>query len=161
MSIKKQKQELKRLQKCFENEANKFHDLTLSLEFITDNGLVKFRQFDQNNHAITIWQYLGDLNSDDEDANGLNAETLYHSILTKTKFGVRGAKFTAFAIIEGEKVELFKKMAIRIGNLFSEKEKNKIDSKLNKCLITQKTKGKPVFAANSNPLALWISFLLI
>lgn len=155
MAIRKKTKELKRLQRSFEQEADRYHDLALSIHFITDFEEFKDKDIKDPNHLISLWQYYGKVESEE------SIEKLFYDMhFMKTDYGIFGAKFSAFAVIEGEKMELFKRMGDRAGSLFSDKEVSKIDDLTKKDLITDDEPGKPVYIRNPNPLAVWINFVL-
>lgn len=51
-------------------------------------------------------------------------------------------------------------MAHRAGTLFTEKEMKEIRNKIQDDLLDKKDSGKQVFIVNSNPLAVWINYIL-
>lgn len=151
--------EIRRLVEAFEKEANEFHDVRLGLFYVTQQGAYPDRKFTSPNHTIMLWQHYGVL----EPSGGVDrlVENLEHSDMT---WGVRGAQLSCYAVIEGPKYDLFVRMASRAGSLFDEEEANTI-----KLRIAQETmnddskaslKGKITSISNSNPLAIWINFLL-
>jgi hypothetical protein len=154
MSIRENRRELARLQKEFEGEASKYHDLTLTLFNIQNNLPIKNRKFHKNNHVISLCQYYGKLDSEE------SVQSLCDNIAKITDFGIKDAEFSSFAVIEGETTELFKKMAHRAGTLFTEKEMKEIRNKIQDDLLDKKDSGKQVFVVNSNPLAVWINYVL-
>jgi hypothetical protein len=79
-------------------------------------------------------------------------------------WGVRGAELSCYAVIEGSKYDLFVRMASRAGSLFDEEEVKTIKLRIAKETMRDDSnagsKGKPTAVSNSNPLAIWINFLL-
>jgi len=156
MSIRKKKKELERLQKAFEEEADRYHDINLSIIYATQDWISREGQFEQPNHGIPLWQYYGKVESEE------SIKQLYENLRTsKNKFGVRGSKYSAFAMLEGEKIELFLRIARRAGKLFSDKELKVIEKNVDLELIeNDKDIGKPVSVKNDNPIAMWLNYVL-
>jgi hypothetical protein len=151
--------ELKRLIQAFESEAGKFHPLTLSLMYVTQDAPSVNRQIPKPNHGIMLWQYYGAIHG-----NSGAAELAKNLKDSELKWGIRGAELTCFGILEGEGCELFVRMAQRAGAMFDEAE-----ASLLKSLMVQETldvelkrraPAKPTAASNDNPLALWLNYLL-
>lgn len=159
MSLSKKSAEIHRLLKAFEAEASKFHDLQLSTFFITQSGASSDRKFSSPNHAIMLWQYYGSI-SVDEDSHRLLAN-LQGSEL---KWGLRGAEFSSFAVIEGKVCDLFVRMAQRAGSLFDEEEvrtiKSRVVSEILQSERSEHPSAKPTAVTNDNPLAIWLNYLL-
>ncbi len=155
MAITKKKKELQRLRKSFEEEAEKFHDINFSVFYLIGDWVSNHRKFNKQNHTISLWQYYGKIDSE-ESKNQLANDVFFG----RTKFGVKGAKFSSYGVIEGDKYPLFIRMAKRAGNLFSDKEIQIINDSFLKDINDLTEKGKPVFISNGNPLAVWLSFLL-
>ena len=159
MSLNNKANELNRLISSFESEAEKFHPLTLTTFFVTQQGDSLNRPFIKPNHAIMLWQYYGALKTD-QDPERLAANIMDSEL----KWGLRGADLTCFGILEGEGCELFIRMAQRAGSLFNEAEARVIKSKIVEELIAteqaRQPSTKPVAVSNDNPLAIWINYLL-
>lgn len=153
MSIQNNRKELIRLQKGFEEEASKYHDLALSLFSVSNKLPIQNRKFYIKNHVVALCQYYGKVDSED------SIKHLFSRLVDKTDFGIKGAEYSSFAVIEGETTDLFKKMAYRVGTLFSEKEAAVIKSKIEIELLDTDDCSKQVFVVNSNPLSVWINFL--
>lgn len=157
MALAKNKREIERLIDGFEKEAAKFHDLTFSTYFIRDNAEPENIRFRNPNHTIMLWQYYGKVAShkDTEDL----VENLKQSDL---QWGLRGAKLSSFGVIEGDSCDLFVRMAKRAGNLFSRKESSTVSTRvLDEIFKAEKDgKSKPTGATNTNPLAVWLNYLL-
>lgn len=157
MSLRKKKTEIKRLISSFEREADKFHDLTFSLFYVTDEGPIDNRKFKSPNHTIMLWQYYGKIGP--QGGAEKFVENLKHSDL---QWGVRGAKLSAFAVIEGESCALFARMAKRAGSLFNKKESAVLKSRVVSEIQASEKDGvsKPTAAVNDNEMAVWLSYLL-
>lgn len=157
MSLRKKRAEIKRLISSFEREADKFHDLTFSLFYVTDEGAIDNRKFKSPNHTIMLWQYYGKI----EPQGGAEKfiENLRDSDL---QWGIRGAKLSAFAVIEGESCALFARMAKRAGSLFNDKESSALKSRVVSEIQNSEKDGvsKPAAAVNDNEMAVWLSYLL-
>ena len=158
MPLSTQSVELQRLIRAFEAESLKFHDLRLSTFFITLDESSPDRKFINPNHTIMLWQYCGRIGPEQREAFFANMQA------SDFQWGLRGADFSSFAVIEGAECELFVKMAKRAGSLFSEEEALAIKTRMLDDFLATKgsgaKNGKPVMAANRDPLAIWINFLL-
>lgn len=155
MSIHKRRSELLRLQKAFENEAGKFHEITLSIVYLTQTS-AGGRAFRTPNHGITLWQYYGSVSQ----GNGLD-KFMQNLAAIDWRLGIlQGSEFCCFAVVEGPETALFVRMANRIGSLFSEREAERIRLRTFQDFATNAKAGKPVFTSNGNPLALWLNFVL-
>lgn len=156
MSIRKKKNELERLKNAFVEEADKYHDINLSIIYATQDWISREGQFEQLNHGIPLWQYYGKVESEE------SIKQLYKDIRTsEKKFGVRGSKFSALAMLEGERIDLFLRIARRAGKLFSDKELKLIEKNVDSELIENDDDiGKPVSVKNDNPIAMWLNFVL-
>jgi hypothetical protein len=151
--------EIRRLIEAFENEARQFHDVRLGLFYMTQQGSYPDRKFLSPNHTIMLWQHYGLVGP----FGGVDrfVENLQHSDMT---WGVRGAELSCYAVIEGAKYDLFVRMASRAGSLFDEEEVKTIKLRIAKETMRDDSqagsKGKSTAVSNSNPLAIWINFLL-
>lgn len=158
-SLREKKAEILRLIDAFEAEAAKYHDIQLSTFLVSQNGTSSDRQFSSPNHTILLWQYYGLFDKDEGSENLL--KNLQESNI---QWGVRGAKLSSFAVVEGDMCGLFVKMANRAGSLFCDKEAKSIKSRvLNEIIQSEKASNpsaKPVAVTNDNPLAIWLNFLL-
>ena len=159
MSLNNKTDELRRLISSFESESAKFHPLTLTSFFVTQQGESLSRPLARPNHAIMLWQYYGAIKTDHDP------ERLAVNIMdSELKWGLRGADLSCFGILEGEGYELFVRMAQRAGSLFDEAEARVIKSKIVEELIAteqvRQPSAKPVAVSNDNPLAIWINYLL-
>lgn len=156
MTIRKKKKELLRLAKGFEEEASKYHALELSIIYISEGWVNAEEKLVEANYAVPLWQYYGKIESD-ETIRELLTNIKQYDPMT----GVPGAKFYAFGVLEGERIDLFLRMAKRAGNIFSEKEINKIkDLKVSEIADSDRSEGKPVYVSNGNPLAVWLNYVL-
>ncbi len=155
MSLRKKIPEIARLKQAFEKEAQEFHDLQFSQMILTQDRADEIRKFSGSNHCIMLWQFYGNL--DDAGSTTRFVKSLEESEL---KWGIRGAKLSAFGVLEGEKVDLFVRMAKRAGSLFSDKESRLIKSRVVNELVEKSTEGKPTSVVNDNPLAIWLNYLL-
>lgn len=152
--------ELLRLQKAFEAEADQFHDLSLSVLYLTQELPPVDRKFRSPNHQIVLWQYYGQMDKS-ESSVGLLWENLTTSDLQRG--GLRGSQFSCFALVEGPRVQHFVRMALRAGNVFSEKEASRIEIQAQTDFASNlppSAEGKPVFVGNRNRLAMWLNHVL-
>lgn len=159
MALSEKTEEIRRLIAAFTAESAKFHPLTLSLLFVTQDGPSFDRQFLKPNHAIMLWQYYGSLSGDD------TATKLVDNIATSDlKWGIRGAALTCTAILEGDGLDLFLRMAQRAGTLFDDQEAKQLNTRVSFEIIESEKKrsniAKPAVTSNSNTLATWINYLL-
>ncbi|WDE98798.1 hypothetical protein PQO03_13225 [Lentisphaera profundi] len=162
MSLPQQKSEINRLIKAFEKEADKFHDLKFSLSFIVEDKALNNRRYHKKNHTIMLWQYYGKIGT--EESREQLIEDLRSSDL---KWGLRGAESSCFAVVEGEEVDLFIRMARRAGSLFNEKESRKIRTLFETSIQLPEPQGndegekvKTVKALNHHTIAVWLHYLL-
>lgn len=160
MSLKDKSIEIQRLIEAFETEAGKFHDIQFHTYHISQvSGPSMTRTFSHPNHAIMLWQYYGNLSSDDD------IERFVANVQdSDLQWGLRGAALTFMGVIEGGATPLFVRMATRAGSLFSEKEslciKSRVVADIQDKENTKCTTCKPTAAVNDNPLAIWLNFLL-
>lgn len=156
MSLRKKNNEIKRLIDAFNTEAKKFHDITFSTYTITQSTTSNVK-FKSPNHAINLWQYYGKINEEHTQEDFI--ENLKES---DHQWGIRGAKISAFGLIEGDTCNLFLKMARRASHLFSKKEAEIINSKVVNEIRESETDGisKTIVSTNSNALAIWLNYLL-
>lgn len=158
MSVRKKRRELLRLQQAFESEAAHFHDLSLSVIYLTQQKPPSMRVFRSPNHGIMLWQYYGELQGVNDRIQLL--ANLVTSDISLTGL-LRGSEFSCFAMIEGPRVSHFVKMAKRAASVFSDKETLKIQTHAQKDFETNGPQRQYVFVVNSNPLAIWLNFVLI
>lgn len=159
MSLNNKTDELRRLIRAFEFEAAKFHPVTLTIFFVTQQGESLNRPLARPNHVIMLWQYYGAIKTD-QDTKHLMGNVSDSEL----KWGVRGAELTCCGILEGNGYDLFVRMAQRAGSLFNKTEasaiKAKIVDELTHTEQARKQSSKPVAISNDNPLAIWINYLL-
>jgi hypothetical protein len=159
VSLSEKTTEIQRLIEAFEVEAGKFQDIHFHTHFVTQKGPSTDRKFAAQNHAIMLWQYYGPLESKD-DVEQL-ATNLKESDL---KWGLRGAALSMFGVIEGQACDLFVRMALRAGSLFSTDEardiKARVVSEIQDDERIKNDSSKPTAVVNDNPLAIWLNFLL-
>lgn len=159
MSLRKNTSEVRRLIAAFERQAGAFHDISFSVFVVASDREPLQDKFSQPNHAITLWQYYG--------AVGTEAERyqLLRDIATRDpNWGVRGAELSLIGVIQGSATPLFLRMAKRAGSLFNRKEVDAfklqiLDDIMDKQAATR-VDAKPIGSVNSNPLAIWLNYLL-
>jgi hypothetical protein len=159
MPLFQQRQEIERLRQAFEAEAAKFHDTRMTVFYIADEGAVPPLRFVTPNHGIMLWQYYGQMNA--EKGPEVFLENLKDS---DPKWGIRGARLTAFAVIEGAQYELFVRMAQRAGSLFDKDEaianKTHTVDEIAEAERDAASASKAVLVSNDNTLAVWLNYLL-
>lgn len=160
MDISNKSQEVSRLIKAFEIEADKYHDIEFHTYTLTQTSISGIeRKFKQPNHAIMLWQHIGQLGT--EKARDDFKNNLGNSYL---QWGVRGAKLTKYGVIEGSGTNQFVKMAKRAGSLFSDEEstifKSRIINEIQAEELKKTPKSMPTSVTNDNPLAIWLNYLL-
>lgn len=158
MSLSSKTAEILRLLIAFEIEAAKFHDTRLSTFLVTQSGVTTDRKFISPNHTIMLWQYYGTIQGEDETDHFVT--NLQESEL---KWGLKGAEISSFAVVEGPAYDLFVRMAQRAGSLFDEEEARTISSRVvDEILQSDRVahRRKSAAVTNSNPLAIWINYLL-
>ena len=159
MSIAKKRRELQRLQAAFEAEAARFHEVTLSILYLTQMIPPRGRAFHTESRIVMLWQYYGAVNG----ANGITELLANVQASDLEGIGVRGCEFSCYAAIEGPSTELFTRMAIRAGSVFSEREKESIKARSYEDFKTNhlpQSEGKPVLVGNDSPLAIWLNHVL-
>jgi hypothetical protein len=154
MSLSQQSVEIQRLTKAFDVEASKFHDIRLSTFLATPAGPSSERRFISPNHKIMLWQYYG------PEAGELLADLQASNL----QWGLRGAALTSSAVVEGVMTDMFVRMARRAGSLFDDEEamtiKNRVLAEIFESQCGENSSSKPVGVTNSDPLAIWINYLL-
>ncbi|MCO8161095.1 TIR domain-containing protein [Pseudomonas sp. 21LCFQ010] len=157
MSVRKKKSEIKRLITAFEREADQFHDISFSILYIENEGTIDPRIFNPSNHAVMLWQYYGKINL--KTGTDKFIEDLQTSNL---EWGLKGAKLSAYAVIEGQACTLFNRMAKRAASLFNESESSAIKSRILDEILESEIDGTnpPASAVNSDQMAIWLNFLL-
>ena len=66
MPSQQRREELLRLRRAFEAEADQYHDLSLSIFYFTQELPLTGRKFRSPNHTIMLWQYYGQLDNSDD-----------------------------------------------------------------------------------------------
>ena len=140
-----------RLRKDFENEAKNYHDVKVSVYYVTEEKPSRRDSFPQPNHAISLWQIYG--------RTGEARERLASAKLTK--FGITGAAVSAFGLIVGKQTDLFCRMAIRAGSLMPDKVSLIIIKLVAERFADALGSGKPILVSNNNPLAKWLNLVLL
>jgi hypothetical protein len=147
----KAKREWRRLYQECESQASQYHDLTLSVDFLTpDHPAIE--SYEEPNHAIPLWQYVGNGEHDFHIEEFLKAES--------TNYGHPHAIVIAYGIIAGAQTNLFKKMAARAGSLIPKEVRDEINVRIVRNFPAPEVPGKPVFVGNTNALAVWLNFVL-
>lgn len=159
MTLAEKSAEIERLISAFETESAKFRPLSLSLVYVTQDTASVNRVFAKPSHSIMLWQYYGIIGAEGD------SDRLARNVLASDlKWGLRGAEFSCFGVLEGEGCELFVRMAQRAGSLFDESEANALRSLVLDDILrsaqARAENAKPTVATNSNPLAVWLNFLL-
>lgn len=147
------KKELQRLRQDFEEQASQYHDLTLSIHFLIRGQPQEEVLFKHHNHTIALWQYMGNVTPQTDMKEFLNFQP--------TDFGLTQAEVTAYGVVEGNKTDLFRRMAYRVGSLIPDSVSNSLSTKVMNNFADPERLGKAVFVPNSNPLAIWLTFTLI
>ncbi|MEQ9168738.1 MAG: TIR domain-containing protein [Fulvivirga sp.] len=160
MSLLSKKKEIQRLIKSFETEADKFHDIEFHTFTHKQGAIDENRKYQKSHHAIILWQYIGDLKSEQ------SLERFKNNLITSDlkNWGIRGAELSSFGVIEGPATKLFLKMAKRAGSIFSETEIKTFNSRVVDEISKQEQKTNPhstiATVTNDNPLAIWLNYLL-
>ncbi len=160
MPISDKHSEISRLIAAFETEAQKFHPTVFTLEYLTPPSYAFSRPIEpKKHHGIMLWQFYGTLDGEQDAARLAQAAASGQVIL-----GLPGAELTCMGIVEGEGYELFVRMAVRAGSLFDEREAAEIKLQLSRELTDAARAREPgrkvVTTTNSNPLAIWLNYLL-
>jgi hypothetical protein len=145
------RKEWSRLRTDFETEAKNYHDVKLSVFYVTNEGPSKRNRFPDPNHAISLWQFYG--------SSGDARERLASAKFTK--FGITGAEVSAFGLIGGIRTNMFRKMATRAGSLLPDKVSCIIADLVRERFADGSGPGKPIFVANSNSLAKWLNLVFL
>jgi hypothetical protein len=145
------RKEWSRLRKDFESQAKNYHDVKVSVFYVTQEAPPRGGKFPQPHHAISLWQFYG---STEDARERLPAARL-------TKFGVTGAAVSAFGLITGKQTERFRRIATRAGSLLPDKVSHIVTDLVAERFGDALGPGKPVLVANSNPLAKWLNLVLL
>ena len=158
MSIAEQLNEIGRLITVFESEAARFHPLTLKTLTFRRIETLKLQKLASPHHAVMLWQHYGEIGGKAEaDRFQANLES------SDLKWGLNGAELMQFAVLEGEHIGLFVRMAERGGSLFDANEASLLKMRVLTELQRSRTKDstkKFVGVVNDAPLAIWLNFLL-
>ena len=149
--ISARRKEWIRLRKSFEVEAEKYHDVKMSVFYVAQGKPTKTEKLNRPNHAINLWQFYGE---GDESRERLTKAKF-------TKFGITGAEISAFGVISGKQTELFCKIAKRSGSLMPDKIAHFITDLVGKRFSDALGAKKPILVSNSNSLAKWLNLLLV
>lgn len=153
--------EAHRLITSFKHEADRFHATTLSLEYLHIDHPPPARRYARPNHTLPLWQYYGEVSHNE------SVEELMTNLQNRSEIvGLPGSKLSCFGVIEHAETDRFVRMGIRAGSLFSEDDASDIRQRLvddflsNQPPDKSQTPGKQILATNSNPLAVWLNYLL-
>ncbi len=146
------KREWRRLRRDFELQANQYHELTLSIYFMTPDNFVEDEPFGHSNHRIMLWQYFGNAEPDTPANKFMNARI--------AEFGLTNAMVTAFGVVTGAQTNLFRRMAYRAGSLISDEVRLIMIENIMRNVVDPNLPGKPVFICNPDPLSVWLTFVL-
>lgn len=143
--------ELRRLRRDFKAQAALYPDLALTRYSMDQRLITPKMELKSPEHIISLWQYLG-------TTSAAQAPDLLRSTYP-SKYGLLGAALSLFAIIHGEKLDLFKRMAARAGSLtlVSDVVETQLTASLMDRFDVPAVLGKNVFVFNSNPLAEWLN----
>jgi hypothetical protein len=134
--------EWERLRRDFDRRASEYPPLTLSILMFEPDRVPPYKEkFDQPNHTVMLWQYIGNTRSGEPTQ------------LDKPEL-------TAVAVLEGQDTDLFRRMAYRAGSLLPAAMKIQFAEEIMKNVEKRDRPGKPVFAWNDDPLAVWLNFVL-
>ena len=159
MSLSEKSIEINRLIKSFEKEADKFHNIEFHIQQFHKDKPIENRKYNKENHLIMLWQFLGHLNGDK------NIKQFIENVNTSNlKWGIRGAELSSYGVIEGLATKKFVRMAKRAGTLFGENDKLKFQTRIINEIHSVELKKNPNCmpsgAVNSNPLSIWLNYLL-
>ncbi|MGO8930856.1 MAG: toll/interleukin-1 receptor domain-containing protein [Limisphaerales bacterium] len=141
--------EWERLRADFDAQARMYPDLKLSIIYLCKGEAAPSEAFKGPNHMINLWQYYGD---DREGRERLAASEL-------TTFGFIGADVGAYAVIDGQETELFRRMASRAGSLLPDDIDQVVLDNVRKHYDKPEAGGASTVVANRNPLAKWLNLV--
>jgi hypothetical protein len=144
--------EWRRLQQDFEAQAGRYHDLTLSIDFLTPQHMPDLPT-EKPNYAAVLWQYFGNAGNDFDFDEFVSVEP--------TNYGHPKAKVIAYGLIVGEQTDLFRRMAHRAGSLLPDEVRFEMARRIMENVADPTVPGKPIFGSNSDPLAVWLNFVLM
>ena len=149
------REEILRLKADFESQASQYRRLKLSIHILKKGQHLRNLALTRPHHAISLWQFMGYLGSDFTPEEFVKREP--------TNFGISGAEFEAFGVLEGEEetLKLFLRMAERAGTLVDESTRFAMMKGVMEQFKDPDRTGKPVFTRNPNPLAVWLNLVLI
>lgn len=152
MSMIAVEKEWRRLYQDFEAQAGRYHDLTLSIDFLTPDHHPELPK-EKPNYAAVLWQYFGNAGHDFHISEFVSVEP--------TNYGHPKAKVIAYGLLAGEETNLFRRMAHRAGSLFPDEVQFEMSRRIMENVVDPAVPGKPVFDSNSDPLAVWLNFVLM
>jgi hypothetical protein len=144
--------ELTRLRRDFDTHSSRYPDETLTVYFIEAGVDPPPDEFRKPNHALVLFQYMGRMASDEDVERIARARV--------TKFGLTESEFAIFAAVEGPETELFRRMAARAGSVVPAEVRDAIDATMRARWNEASGEGKPVFARNSDAVAVWLNLVL-
>ena len=152
MSKAEVEREWQRLHQDFEAQASQYHDLTLSVDYLTADHRPELPS-EQPNYAAVLWQYFGNAGHNFNIDEFVNTQS--------TNYGHPSAKVIAYGLIAGAQTHLFRKMAHRAGSLLPDEVRFEISRRIIDNIVGPEVPGKPVFDSNSDPLSVWLNFVLM
>lgn len=144
--------EWRRLYQDFEAQAGQYHDLTLSIDYLTPNHMPTLPR-EEPNYAAVLWQYFGNAGHDFNFAEFVSVQP--------TNYGHPKAKVIAYGLLVGEQTNLFRRMAHRAGSLLPDEVRLEMSGRIMDNVADPEVPGKPVFDSNSDPLSVWLNFVLM
>lgn len=152
MSKTEVEREWRRLYRDFEAQAGQYHDLTLSVDYLTPDHQPELPA-EKPTYAAVLWQYFGNAGHDfDIDK---------FASTPPTNYGHPCAKVIAYGLIAGEQTHLFRRMAHRAGSLLPDEVRFEMSRRIMDNVVDPEVPGKPVFDSNSDPLSVWLNFVLM
>ena len=152
--------ELHRLISAFDAEAVHFHDLRMSTFSIEQGRLGLSRAIADQHHGIMLWQYYGVLKGEE----GVEQFVADMEASDFKIVGINGAEMSMYALLEGEMLAKFKRMAERAGSMFEKEAAEDIAQRVvnEVCNQVRRTDSslKTIAVTNRNPLAVWLNYLL-
>jgi len=146
--------ELRRARRDFKVQASRYPDLALTRYYMDHRLLTPEMDLKSPDHMISLWQYVGTA-SEERGGDVLGA-------LQLSKYGLLGGSLSAFAVIHGAKLDLFKRIAARAGSLtvVSDFVSARLITSLRTHFDVPAVLGKNLFVYNSNSMAVWINMVL-
>jgi len=154
MTIDTNLSELRRIRRDFKVEARRYPDLVLTRYYMDERLITPSQELMNPEHIISLWQYIRTI------SKGQVREVL--DSLYPSKYGLLGGSVSAFAIIHGDNLNLFRRMAARAGSLtvVSNFVEARVVGSLMRTFEVPTALGKNLFVCNSNPLSVWINMVL-